>query len=107
MFFFKQKTRYGMRISDGSSDVCSSDLSRTLALGRGAVLRAHHPRELLEPLEHGVEDVGARRVFLVHVVVDLAARGGDRIQTLGDRSAERRVGKACVSTSRSRWSPVS
>src|SRR3546814_7977439 len=38
--------------------------SRTLALGRGAVLRAHHPRELLEPLEHGVEDVGARRVFL-------------------------------------------
>src|SRR3546814_6322685 len=27
MFFFKQKTAYGMRISDGSSDVCSSDLA--------------------------------------------------------------------------------
>src|SRR3546814_4357896 len=26
MFFFKQKTAYGMRISDWSSDVCSSDL---------------------------------------------------------------------------------
>src|SRR3546814_17304023 len=26
MFFFKQKTAYEMRISDGSSDVCSSDL---------------------------------------------------------------------------------
>src|SRR3546814_5032511 len=26
-FFFKQKTAYEMRISDGSSDVCSSDLS--------------------------------------------------------------------------------
>src|SRR3546814_7731242 len=26
-FFFKQKTAYGMRISDWSSDVCSSDLS--------------------------------------------------------------------------------
>src|SRR3546814_4189736 len=28
-FFFKQKTAYEMRISDWSSDVCSSDLSRT------------------------------------------------------------------------------
>src|SRR3546814_3489348 len=28
MFFFKQKTAYEMRISDWSSDVCSSDLSR-------------------------------------------------------------------------------
>src|SRR3546814_4587300 len=26
LFFFKQKTAYKMRISDGSSDVCSSDL---------------------------------------------------------------------------------
>src|SRR3546814_12533759 len=30
-FFFKQKTAYEMRISDWSSDVCSSDLSSTLA----------------------------------------------------------------------------
>src|SRR3546814_10472440 len=29
-FFFKQKTAYEMRISDWSSDVCSSDLSATL-----------------------------------------------------------------------------
>src|SRR3546814_3975616 len=29
MFFFKQKTAYDMRISDWSSDVCSSDLSAT------------------------------------------------------------------------------
>src|SRR3546814_1800964 len=28
-FFYKQKTAYEMRISDWSSDVCSSDLSRT------------------------------------------------------------------------------
>src|SRR3546814_4289394 len=27
IFFFKQKTAYGMRISDWSSDVCSSDLA--------------------------------------------------------------------------------
>src|SRR3546814_7194898 len=30
-FFFKQKTAYEMRISDWSSDVCSSDLERGLA----------------------------------------------------------------------------
>src|SRR3546814_5659314 len=32
MFFFKQKTAYEMRISDWSSDVCSSDLGRLLDL---------------------------------------------------------------------------
>src|SRR3546814_6660219 len=31
VFFFKQKTAYEMRISDWSSDVCSSDLSSTAA----------------------------------------------------------------------------
>src|SRR3546814_1082453 len=30
MFFFKQKTAYEMRISDWSSDVCSSDLIQSL-----------------------------------------------------------------------------
>src|SRR3546814_3762535 len=33
-FFFKQKTAYEMRISDWSSDVCSSDLVRIRRLGR-------------------------------------------------------------------------
>src|SRR3546814_3924891 len=32
---FKQKTAYEMRISDWSSDVCSSDLLRTVAVRRG------------------------------------------------------------------------
>src|SRR3546814_2268581 len=34
IFFFKQKTAYEMRISDWSSDVCSSDLFRQLELER-------------------------------------------------------------------------
>src|SRR3546814_3843429 len=34
MFFFKQKTAYEMRISDWSSDVCSSDLNRNAHLAR-------------------------------------------------------------------------
>src|SRR3546814_12835544 len=35
LFFFKQKTAYGMRISDWSSDVCSSDLPRYRRPGAG------------------------------------------------------------------------
>src|SRR3546814_17617073 len=50
-FFFKQKTAYEMRISDWSSDVCSSDLHRRRSGhdggGRGRVLQggAGHPRQ--------------------------------------------------------------
>src|SRR3546814_5257512 len=44
VFFFKQKTAYEMRISDWSSDVCSSDLARGGAqstnIGRGVTSRA-------------------------------------------------------------------
>src|SRR3546814_6617675 len=35
-FFFKQKTAYEMRISDWSSDVCSSDLSARRRRGGGS-----------------------------------------------------------------------
>src|SRR3546814_3482331 len=34
-FFFKQKTAYEMRISDWSSDVCSSDLDLAIRMGTG------------------------------------------------------------------------
>src|SRR3546814_5417597 len=34
-FFFKQKTAYEMRISDWSSDVCSSDLERIHSIDQG------------------------------------------------------------------------
>src|SRR3546814_17862844 len=37
-FFFKQKTAYEMRISDWSSDVCSSDLHQPLAFFRSAIV---------------------------------------------------------------------
>src|SRR3546814_10348276 len=69
-FFFKQKTAYEMRISDWSSDVCSSDLPVFRKFSR---VRA-----------------SPSCCFL------------DRA---GERSEERRVGKECVSTCRSRWSP--
>src|SRR3546814_3897802 len=35
-FFFKQKTAYEMRISDWSSDVCSSDLGASLSFAQGS-----------------------------------------------------------------------
>src|SRR3546814_9955106 len=85
-FFFKQKTAYEMRISDWSSDVCSSDL------------HDHH-----DPVGR-VED--AR---LVTGAGTFAADWNVPGQLHGcflrsDRSEERRVGKECVSTCRSRWS---
>src|SRR3546814_11478478 len=38
-FFFKQKTAYEMRISDWSSDVCSSDLPKADERGKSPVTR--------------------------------------------------------------------
>src|SRR3546814_9202271 len=38
-FFFKQKTAYEMRISDWSSDVCSSDLTRADGFDKGYYFR--------------------------------------------------------------------
>src|SRR3546814_3441651 len=44
-FFFKQKTAYEMRISDWSSDVCSSDLQRGIAGHRNS-LQAERPQRI-------------------------------------------------------------
>src|SRR3546814_7599130 len=89
-FFFKQKTAYEMRISDWSSDVCSSDLHRS-DLG----LDPRHVAEL-EATVHACMSSKERRLF-----VSSARRHQKHLL----RSEERRVGKECVSTCRSRWSP--
>src|SRR3546814_14371411 len=44
-FFFKQKTAYEMRISDWSSDVCSSDLGSTPPRARSGRGAARSPRQ--------------------------------------------------------------
>src|SRR3546814_2328621 len=90
-FFFKQKTAYEMRISDWSSDVCSSDLGDRI---HRKILKVSCGYDL--PAEHQFlhRDDGCKgRVF----------EQGD--QVVSKRSEERRVGKECVSTCRSRWSP--
>src|SRR3546814_18018849 len=38
LFFFKQKTAYEMRISDWSSDVCSSDLGKRLPIRQSKIV---------------------------------------------------------------------
>src|SRR3546814_7981402 len=92
VFFFKQKTAYEMRISDWSSDVCSSDLCRSLRCVQDAELDAGTIR--------GVRHQAAEGVDLLDQVT--LADAADRWIA---RSEERRVGKECVSTCRSRWSP--
>src|SRR3546814_5336972 len=55
MFFFKQKTAYEMRISDWSSDVCSSDLDH--ATGWSSTV-SHPARHLIRALPTPLNDRG-------------------------------------------------
>src|SRR3546814_7410816 len=61
VFFFKQKTAYEMRISDWSSDVCSSDLDGDgvgrSGIQRGDTLHAEH-LGLADPYRFAVDDRG-------------------------------------------------
>src|SRR3546814_20621501 len=91
-----------MRISDWSSDVCSSDLAQRLAVEVVVLLHegvAQVRRCLVDGVEAQVRLPGSRRGVGQHLV-DLLVEGGNR-----QRSEERRVGKECVSPCRSRWSP--
>src|SRR3546814_2517623 len=97
-FFLKQKTAYEMRISDWSSDVCSSDLGEREFMGH--VFEAS-PQALIPRPETELLVETALRALCDHE----APRALDLGTGSGARSEERRVGKECVSTCRSRWSP--
>src|SRR3546814_3697222 len=88
-FFFKQKTAYEMRISDWSSDVCSSDLDCKVV----AIFATRTAIEESTTLICWFRIAKCERI------------GYNVLFNLYDRSEERRVGKECVSTCRSRWSP--
>src|SRR3546814_11651730 len=96
-----------MRISDWSSDVCSSDLASeaealtdVLRLSRGMTYKS-----ALAGLSYG----GGKSVVIGDPRRDkseaLFRAMGRAVDSLGGRSEERRVGKECVRTCRSRWSP--
>src|SRR3546814_9185013 len=94
-FFFKQKTAYEMRISDWSSDVCSSDLD-----GLGADVQPDQAAAMGQGFAEG-RAVGGEDGH-AYFFRNAASRCLASSRT---RSEERRVGKECVSTCRSRWSP--
>src|SRR3546814_18257803 len=82
-----------MRISDWSSDVCSSDL----------VLRLRAQQDGEQWVTGGVSNSAVSQTY-GKWMVRLRAGVSDEI-SYHVRSAERRVGKECVRTCRSRWSP--
>src|SRR3546814_4803917 len=55
-FFFKQKTSYEMRISDWSSDVCSSDLMREEIFGPVLAVTAYDDTDELHELINRAND---------------------------------------------------
>src|SRR3546814_19444304 len=96
-----------MRISDWSSDVCSSDLGiSAMAMGLGQLFA---PLLLTGTMAWFTAD-GAPvhfpgAAFIVAAVFGLLAIAMLRhLPRATERSEERRVGKECVSTCRSRWS---
>src|SRR3546814_17014844 len=105
-FFFKQKTAYEMRISDWSSDVCSSDL-RAGDLVRpegGAALAAEVVGLLVDVLEGLEGDVGRQIDGLRHRAVDVALHRGlhdhmrGRLQSLRGHEGWRQRGVLSLQT---------
>src|SRR3546814_8315219 len=89
-FFFKQKTAYELRMSDWSSDVCSSDLHV------GAEQRRRDQQQ--HEREPALIEAGP---FAACLAVDRHARRCRAVippPAQRRRSEERRVGKECVST---------
>src|SRR3546814_13651854 len=126
LFFFKHKTAYEMRISDWSSDVCSSDLERPTE-PRLTMTILPSQRQLMLPILDAVQRAGgqASTSEIREAVADQLGLDPDTRSARGQiggqdhnllahrirwgpphtRSEERRVGKECVSTCRSRGWP--
>src|SRR3546814_13410159 len=114
-FFFKQKTAYEMRISDWSSDVCSSDLHLSVSEDRAIVARHVHradPRSLssvhrrfAHPPDCDLHDLSGLRARAAVPMGHLGARRWFDLLGLPTTSEERRVGEESASTSSPRWSP--
>src|SRR3546814_13602108 len=109
-----------MRISDWSSDVCSSDLSGELMLTKAqlqgpeadaALAAADIQGAVIRGATQAYGDKGIRLlsegawVRVRNMLEDDPSLLGKTTTMWLSRSEERRVGKECVSTCRSRWSP--
>src|SRR3546814_11290740 len=104
-----------MRISDWSSDVCSSDLPgvhEQRGLERGVVQYVEHAydrrRPRAETEQHGQQaQMADRRIGedRLQIMLEERDRRAQQHRQKPGRSEERRVGKEGVSTCRIRWSP--
>src|SRR3546814_6649241 len=103
---FEQETAYDMRISDCSSDVCSSDLVINDPLFESSQ-RIH--AKLTERVRHTL--LGGSKDSMSLLIICLVDAGvtsqcaKNHSEFYQMRSQERRVGNECVSTGRSRGSP--
>src|SRR3546814_18810725 len=128
-FFFKQKTAYEMRISDWSSDVCSSDLGRTeheesgFRGSQAAIAHNGIDTKVFRPDSEARLSVRAELGIPAEAFVIIVAARVDPMKgyetlfaalrhlpeesyvIVTGRSEERGVGKEWVVTLRSRWSP--
>src|SRR3546814_18756240 len=101
-----QKTADEMRMSDWSSDVCSSDLAKdnNASCSLGPFIRlfdADFTMDDVRAAELDLEITGAEDGYRLAGHSSMREISRDP----ADRSEERRVGKEWVSTCRSRWSP--
>src|SRR3546814_9439410 len=106
-FCVKQKTAYEMRISDWSSDVCSSD--RPAYFGPLATWISGGDLDVVQ-MRYSIAERRAEDLLLalaadhgVAVTVNMPLEKGRLHHFVGARSEERRVGTECVSTCRFRW----
>src|SRR3546814_8227725 len=111
LFFFKHKTAYEVRISDWSSDVCSSDLGPQRRHGDVGAEQSdadrHEAGDEAPEVGEAVEPPTDGGVHRDHAERPVGFGGGEVDDDASThrvaRSEERRVGKECVSTVRSRW----
>src|SRR3546814_17656485 len=97
-----------MRISDWSSDVCSSDLDSEQHLVAARFEVDGHVAVAVSGEDEAArriafDDAALHALLVGEAIRMLARRIGELV--VAPRSEERRVGKECVSTCRSRWGP--
>src|SRR3546814_10915400 len=94
-FFFKQKTAYEMRISDWSSDVCSSDLKVAALLPQTPLLPLEIDGRTIWCKAECLQPVGAFKIRGAwHRLTDLSPeQANEGVVGVSSRSEERRVGK--------------
>src|SRR3546814_15905299 len=96
-----------MRISDWSSDVCSSDLYYALTDTPGEIGRADYEDRDIDviPVSDPTMVNDAQRAMKAQALLQFNGDPLTNQEEIRRRSEERRVGKECVSTCRSRGSP--